>query len=138
MELVRYIHLNPLRARMVKDLMELDRYPWSGHSVVMGVNKNAWQNVEEVLLYFSEKIAKAQRAYRRFVEQDIAQARRPDLQISGVLELGREKEAGEIFDLRVLGKGNFVRKVLEIAGMTERPTIRKVPLKDLVAESLGR
>ena len=35
-ELVRYIHLNPLRARLVKDLNALDKYPFSGHSVLMG------------------------------------------------------------------------------------------------------
>ena len=36
LELVRYIHLNPLRAGLVKDLKELDRYPWSGHSAILG------------------------------------------------------------------------------------------------------
>jgi len=28
-ELVRYIHLNPLRAKLVKSLAQLDRYRWS-------------------------------------------------------------------------------------------------------------
>jgi hypothetical protein len=32
LELIRYIHLNPLRARIVADLKELDKYPWTGHS----------------------------------------------------------------------------------------------------------
>ena len=63
--------------------------------------------MEEVLLYFSDKIGKARRAYRRFVEQGIAQGRRPDLQSGGARELGGEGKAEEIFDLRVLGKGNF-------------------------------
>ena len=45
LELVRYIHLNPLRAGIVKDLTELGRYPWSGHSAIMGLNKNEWQKV---------------------------------------------------------------------------------------------
>ncbi|MDY0301166.1 MAG: hypothetical protein RBQ99_06230 [Trichlorobacter sp.] len=36
LELVRYIHLNPLRAGMVKSLDELDHYPWSGHAVLLG------------------------------------------------------------------------------------------------------
>ena len=31
MELVRYIHLNLLRAEVVKGLEELNRSPWSGH-----------------------------------------------------------------------------------------------------------
>ena len=35
-ELVRYIHLNPLRAGLVKNLVDLGSYPYSGHSVLMG------------------------------------------------------------------------------------------------------
>jgi putative transposase len=31
LELVRYIHLNPLRAKQVKDMSKLDRYRWSGY-----------------------------------------------------------------------------------------------------------
>src|SRR5690606_10860929 len=33
LELVRYIHLNPLRAGLVQDLDALNRYPFSGHGV---------------------------------------------------------------------------------------------------------
>jgi len=40
LELIRYIHLNPLRAGLVKNLRELDKYPWTGHSVIMGRRKN--------------------------------------------------------------------------------------------------
>ena len=40
MELIRYIHLNPLRARLVRDLKELDKYPWTGHSAILGRRKN--------------------------------------------------------------------------------------------------
>jgi hypothetical protein len=53
LELIRYIHLNPLRAGIVKDLMELDKYPWcgppaspehsrwrAGHSAILGKRKN--------------------------------------------------------------------------------------------------
>jgi REP-associated tyrosine transposase len=36
-ELVRYIHLNPIRAGMVKSLDELRSYDYSGHSSLMGV-----------------------------------------------------------------------------------------------------
>jgi REP element-mobilizing transposase RayT len=36
LELIRYIHLNPLRAGLAKDLKELDKYPWTGHSAIMG------------------------------------------------------------------------------------------------------
>jgi putative transposase len=40
LELIRYIHLNPLRAKLVQDLNELDKYPWSGHSAILGYCKN--------------------------------------------------------------------------------------------------
>ena len=40
MELIRYIHLNPLRAKLVQDLKELDKYPWTGHSAILGRRKN--------------------------------------------------------------------------------------------------
>ena len=36
LELVRYIHLNPLRVHLVNDLDELVSYPWSGHAVLPG------------------------------------------------------------------------------------------------------
>ena len=36
LELVRYIHLNPLRAKIVADLKGLDGYGYGGHSVLMG------------------------------------------------------------------------------------------------------
>ena len=40
LELIRYIHLNPLRAKLVEDLNALDKYPWSGHSAILGRRKN--------------------------------------------------------------------------------------------------
>ena len=30
LELVRYLHLNPIRAKALPDLRSLDRYPWTG------------------------------------------------------------------------------------------------------------
>ena len=42
LELVRYIHLNPLRVGLVKSLEALDRYPWSGHMILMGRGKKDW------------------------------------------------------------------------------------------------
>ncbi|MDI6777406.1 MAG: hypothetical protein QMD03_09295, partial [Syntrophales bacterium] len=47
--LVRHIHLNPIRAKIVSDLTELSRYPYCGHSVLMGKKKRDWQDVKYVL-----------------------------------------------------------------------------------------
>jgi len=40
LELTRYIHLNPLRAKLVEDLKALDKYSWTGHSAILGKRKN--------------------------------------------------------------------------------------------------
>jgi len=34
LELTRYIHLNPVRAGIVKTLRELRDYPWTGHALI--------------------------------------------------------------------------------------------------------
>ncbi len=41
LELVRYIHLNPLRAKLVEDMKGLDNYPYGGHSALMGKNSDS-------------------------------------------------------------------------------------------------
>jgi len=52
LELVRYIHLNPLRSRVVQSLEELERYRWSGHGVIVGKVQRDWQEKEYVLNQF--------------------------------------------------------------------------------------
>ena len=39
MELVRYIHLNPLRAGVVADYRRLNAYRYCGHGVLLGKRK---------------------------------------------------------------------------------------------------
>ena len=51
-ELVRYIHLNPFRAGLVKSLEELNKHPYRGHGVLMGNKKREWQDVDCVLNLF--------------------------------------------------------------------------------------
>ncbi len=55
LELVRYIHLNPLRAKLIKSLEQLDRYRWSGHSIIIWKRKNEWQDRDYVLGWFGNK-----------------------------------------------------------------------------------
>ncbi len=43
-ELVRYIHLNPVRAKMVDSLSALDRCEWSGHGSIMGHGIHEWHD----------------------------------------------------------------------------------------------
>ena len=124
LELVRYIHLNPIRAGLVEDLDGLDRFPYSGHSVLMGKRENAWQDEKLVLGMFGEKLRTARGAYRAFVEKGIALGRRQDLTGGGLLRsVGgwkgvkalREERVYQKNDERILGDGDFVEKVLASA-----------------------
>jgi len=84
-ELVRYIHLNPLRAKLVKDLKALEKYPYSGHSAVLGKVKRDWQQVDYVLSFFGKRKSDAKKAYRHFVEKGVRQGRRPELTGGGLV-----------------------------------------------------
>jgi hypothetical protein len=114
LELVRYIHLNPLRAGLVEDLCALDRYAWSGHSVVMGNGKLEGQVVEEVLVLFSGAKGEARRRYRLFIADGVAMGKREDLLRGGKRRADRtvgEGEEEEAYDERVLGSGEFIEQL---------------------------
>lgn len=123
-ELIRYIHLNPLRAGLVMDMKILDRYPWAGHSALLGKIKQDWQDTEYVLAYFGDTRSKARAVYRSFVEKGISQGRRPDLIGGGLIRSAggwnqieelRKAKAYMKGDERILGDGDFVERVLQEA-----------------------
>ncbi len=59
LELVRYIHLNPLRAKLVSNLKELARYPYCGHSRLVGCGESEWQETKLVLRRFGKRMSVA-------------------------------------------------------------------------------
>lgn len=112
-ELVRYIHLNPMRAGVVKTLSELDLYPYCGHSALMGKISRPWQATETVLDRFGSR-----GRYRKFMEEGKEQGRRPELVGGGLLRsLGglQARREGDLLqgDSRVLGEGDFVTQILK-------------------------
>jgi len=121
-ELVRYIHLNPLRAGIVASLPELNRYPYGGHSALLGKTKRPWQATEYVLGYFGKRVARARQAYGAYVAAGRQQGRRGDLMGGGLIRsLGgwaevkerRGKGQGPIkSDERILGDSDFVEGIL--------------------------
>jgi len=154
--------LNPLRAKLVNDLKELDKYLWTGHSALVGKRKNplvpdvplinagekngkslAEKTVEDVLLYFGETFKVGRGRYRQFVEKGIKHGRREDLQGGGLIRssggdkaglLGLKEEDREKSDQRILGSGSFVSNVLRQANeLKDRKEVYKVDLEELVA-----
>jgi REP element-mobilizing transposase RayT len=134
-ELVRYIHLNPLRAKLVESISELDRYRWSGHGVLMGKIKNDWQDRNYVLKWFGQKQGGAKTAYRNYIKKGMDQGRRPELVGGGLIRsLGgwsavkalRRSGQRELSDDRILGSGDFVEQIIK-----EAETKIKYQLPDL-------
>ncbi len=72
LELVRYLHLNPLRAKVVPDLRALAHYPYSGHAALLGIWPRPWQETHEVLSRFSAQVARARVQYQAFVAEGVA------------------------------------------------------------------
>lgn len=141
LELVRYLHLNPLRAKVIADLRTLDRYPWAGHSALLGTVPRPWQSTDAILGQFARTLRRARRAYREFVAAGLPLGHRPELQGGGLLRSsggwvavaalrrGREAYQG---DERVLGSSDFVEQLRRTGEHTARGTTRRVTLDALL------
>ncbi len=121
LELVRYIHLNPLRAKQVDTLKQLDGYRYCGHSALMGKRPHDWQATDAVLRLFGKSLASARRQYRDFVEQGMKQGRRPEPTGGGLIRSHggwkavksmRQRREHVKSDERILGDSDFVQSVL--------------------------
>jgi putative transposase len=122
LELVRYIHLNPLRAGLVDSVAELKRYQWSGHAVLMGARELAGQKADDILLYFSKRQKSAREKYETFVADGVKQGKRKELVGGGlrrVLQLAGEGFLSA-YDDRVLGSGDFIEQLRQEKGLQER------------------
>jgi REP element-mobilizing transposase RayT len=122
-ELVRYIHLNPLRAGLVPTLAALRRYPYCGHSAILGERERPWQGVPFVLGTFGKTLGKARKAYLTYMADGADQGRREDLiggglirSLRGWAEVKRYRGQGWAHrksDERILGDSDFVKEILE-------------------------
>ena len=97
LELVRYIHLNPVRAKLVTFPHE---YHWSSHNGYLGREKLTWLSTDWVLSHFGDDYSVAKGRYEEFVTDGIGQA------YSKQFHVGR-------VDSRVLGDDDFLEKAEE-------------------------
>jgi REP element-mobilizing transposase RayT len=119
-ELVRYIHLNPLRADLVDSIQKLNWYRWCGHSVIVGRRKNDWQERDYVLKWFGGREKEAVSSYRDFIHKGVTLGKQPNLTGGGLVrsaggwsEVKVLRRIGDrqVSDERILGKGDFVKQV---------------------------
>jgi putative transposase len=133
--LIRYIHLNPLRVGLAQTLEELDRYPWSGHSAVMGKKECSWMDTDYVLLQFNDTKWKARNAYRRFVQEGVGMGRQPELTGGGLIrsmggwskvQSSQRRGQKAEYDERILGSGDFVTAIFREA---EEKQVRQLKIR---------
>lgn len=118
--LVRYIHLNPFRAGMVSSLRELARFPWCGHSALLGRVAVPWQQTSDVLERFARSIPSARRRYEAFVADGLEAGE----DVTGQVRAVRAEADGDRPDLghrqvnaagqygAILGSPEFVARLL--------------------------
>jgi hypothetical protein len=123
LEMVRYIHLNPVRAGMVNDPEE---YIWSSHRSYLGKEFLPWLTTDWMLGQFGKSVAKARTAYKKFVTDGLGEEHRPEF------HGGRE-------DSRLLGDDMFVDKCLAVIGeMPLRLTIQEIADKVCKEYKIGK
>lgn len=138
MELVRYIHLNPFRAGIVKNMSELERHPWCGHRAIMRKKGYEWQDRDYVLRWFGKREKEAKKEYLKYIQEGISLGRRPDLVGGGLIRsLGgwsqvlsmRRHGDRELCDERILGSGDFVERMISEA---DEKMKHQLPEKELI------
>ena len=124
LELVRYVHLNPLRGKLVHTLEELKMYKWSGHAVLMGDKEVEWQARGEILSRFGRSQKQSIVNYEAYIRDGLHMGHRDDVTggglrrsaggWAGVMELKKNNEQWRS-DERILGDGAFVTGVLKVS-----------------------
>jgi hypothetical protein len=106
LEIVRYVHLNPVRAGIVD--LPAD-YPWSGHRAYMGLDEIPWLCSDWLLSLFCDNIREARTRYLSFVMDGMEEGRRSEFH-SGACEG------------RILGDDNFADRALTMANQRKHRT----------------
>jgi len=117
LELVRYIHLNPLRAGMTQSPEE---HPWSSHHAYLGQYDLPWLTTAGVLGQFGVTAGKARDGYVRFILDGIGEEHRKDFHCG-------------IDDSRILGSDAFAEAALSDG----EGRVRRVTMEQVLEEVLG-
>jgi len=108
LELVRYVHLNPVRSGLVELPQD---WIWSGHPAYLGKSKEHYLDTEWVLGIFGGKPAVARRRYEEFVLQGIGEESREDFHKGG-------PNSG------VLGDEDFLKRIHVLEALATKPAVK--------------
>ncbi|HKQ84361.1 MAG TPA: transposase [Steroidobacteraceae bacterium] len=115
-ELLRYIHLNPVRARIVASP---DQYPWSSHHAYLGTRQEQWVTTDTGLAMFHLDRNRAIDAYARFIREETGESANSPF------------DNRNPHDQRILGDDAFAARIL---GDDWKPP-RRVTLEQLIAQA---
>ncbi len=121
LELVRYMHFNPVRAQMVTAPSD---YPWSSHRAYLGDGSLPWLTTELVLAQLGNDMPQALRNYASFMA-------------AGGETGYREEFYSGNHQGSILGDDRFVEKVLAQAGKMPSRPICVDRLKEVVLQEFG-
>ena len=124
-ELSRYIHLNPVRAALVK---EPEDHVWSSYSAYIGLErKSSWLKTSLILSYFSLDVPAAQKKYRGFVEEGVkVPMRNPLDDVYASTFLGSESFINRIWKRKSGLTGQDTRNIPALKLLAERPSLSEI------------
>lgn len=122
LELVRYIHLNPVRAGVAQNLASLEKWPFSGHSSLMGEVGFPWLATEETLACFSRSPEQARRLLHNFMKDGLSMKGAPTGHADHpFVEPADDSTLAAIYKGRILGDESFIARVLDDCEGSPRP-----------------
>jgi putative transposase len=116
LELVRYIHLNPIRSNIVRNLKI---YRWVSHQTYLEGKRDGLIDEDLVLGQFGRTRSVARRRYNDFIREG--------------LNLDHQAKYYEVKDQRFLGDQDFLKRI-ESKKVSDGPVLFEIPLEDIVTE----
>jgi REP element-mobilizing transposase RayT len=109
LELIRYIHLNPLNAGLCKSLTELDTYPWSGHRELIGHQQGVRLITDDALLVFGGTRESGCKVYRQMIADGINEPTQFDRFIPDQDKISSAEP--DFVDDRIYGSDDFIARL---------------------------
>lgn len=142
-ELLPYVHLNPLRARLVSDIEGLAAYRWCGHGALVGARPPDFLDRECALSYFGEKGRAAVSNYLKHLEEAYLRQKAGQYPSAATYEFVggassfKKNAAKDGFDSRILGGSGFVEKLLKARDRRDAAMMTKADLLARIAAEFG-
>jgi DNA-binding MarR family transcriptional regulator len=115
MELIRYLHLNPVRAGLISDP---SRYRWSSHRNYLGGKSDSGLAVDRGLALWGTRHGPAMQAYRQFIRDGLTD--------------GHREEYYEVKEQQYLGDDGFVEVVHQAVDKQKESRPVKIRMADIL------